>query len=78
MHGARNFVDQLFDLGHLGGALVKAKMIASLEINGGRAVGILLQVDLQYLLRHVVVVEFVVAERNVNVEREVVSENMAR
>lgn len=68
---ARNFVDKLLKLDHLGSALIETKMIAGFQIDSRRAVRIFLQVDLEHILRYIVVVQLVVTESYVNVQRQI-------
>ena len=55
-----------------GHSIEEAAVVAGLQIAGDDAAGILRQIQCKYLLRDVVVVEFVVAQGNVNVQRGVV------
>lgn len=55
-------------------AIVKPEVVASLEVDGDGGVWVVLEVDGQHLLRHIVVVQLVVTQRHVHVEGEVLPE----
>lgn len=51
-------------------------MVAGLEVDGDGGVGVVLEVDSQHLLRHIIVVQLVVTQRHVHVEGEVLPKGM--
>ena len=65
--GSRYFVNQFLHFGHFDGALVKSKVIARFKVDCGRAVRMLLQINLKDFLGNVVVVQFVVTKSYVDV-----------
>lgn len=51
-------------------------MVAGLEVDGNRGIWIMLEIDGQHFLRHIIVVKFVVTQRHIDVEGEVLPEGM--
>lgn len=71
--GAGHLLYQLLHHILRGITVVQPEVVARLQVYGDCTVGILLQINLENFLGHVVVVQFVIAQGNVHVQREVIS-----